>query len=720
MIKPRIKFSHRLLLVFSAAVLIYAILNIVASLLTTRSNFKKVNQRELTNLTESIYQTVLTYYLSHQQMVDNYTIMIGNIIQGSIYETGGINRIEAKTKQDSVLEFSLPELAVKRYHGIPDSIFHAGQYADYFSDQLSILVGFFQFEKDRMVLSYSQSGSEIETASEIIDNSSIFKTITKGEQYSGRLKINNQWHIVSGLPVYNEGKLVCGILCGMKLTDFEYLFDALNSFKPGKLYYPFIITQEGVVVAHPFIPANIDLTEIRDVKGRYFFSELIETIREQKEYEGEINYFWKNELEDKTTERFINYKYFPQAEWIIGVGTEKSELLAPFNDQIILSILISIGLFIIVLFILIIYSRRVSGQFKILLEAVSNYTNKNFKVKLEVKSNDEIGMLTEAFNNLADELYDYYIRMETLVQERTAELFVKNKELFLQQKKAEERSERIQTINEELKGVNEALVESEEKYRNLIESLRKEYIFYSQLPNGEYQYISPSVYDVLGYTVEEAKKGMKNFLTDNPINKKAMDVSEIALSGTSQSSFILEVYDSKQNIRIFEVSEFPILKEGKVHVVQAIAKDITRHVKTEEELRKTNSLLHNQKKELEKVIEYLKNAQIQLIQAEKMAALGQLISGIAHEINTPLGAINASSGNLTNSLNIAVSNLPLLIRTLARDGIFLFISLLKWVEGNTPELSPKEKRKIKKAIIKKFEEYHIDNAENIAVSLVFM
>lgn len=59
--------------------------------------------------------------------------------------------------------------------------------------------------------------------------------------------------------------------------------------------------------------------------------------------------------------------------------------------------------------------------------------------------------------------------------------------------------------------------------------------------------------------------------------------------------------------------------------------------------------LNKKNKKLQKTLNELKETQMQLINTEKMASIGQLISGVAHEINTPLASI-CSNNNLINKI----------------------------------------------------------------------
>lgn len=64
------------------------------------------------------------------------------------------------------------------------------------------------------------------------------------------------------------------------------------------------------------------------------------------------------------------------------------------------------------------------------------------------------------------------------------------------------------------------------------------------------------------------------------------------------------------------------------------------------ELRETNERLAAEQREIEALLRKMEDAQNQLLQSEKMAAIGQLAAGVAHEINNPIGFVNSNVGTL--------------------------------------------------------------------------
>jgi len=92
-----------------------------------------------------------------------------------------------------------------------------------------------------------------------------------------------------------------------------------------------------------------------------------------------------------------------------------------------------------------------------------------------------------------------------------------------------------------------------------------------------------------------------------------------------------------------------------------------------DELLKSNESLHS-------AMEELKDAQIQLVDAEKMASLGQLTAGIAHEINNPINFVKSNIGPLQMDIDDLVS----------------IIDAYKPLHDMAPEEMPEKLKEVKK------------------------
>ncbi|MBE9183764.1 hybrid sensor histidine kinase/response regulator [Microcoleus sp. LEGE 07076] len=174
-----------------------------------------------------------------------------------------------------------------------------------------------------------------------------------------------------------------------------------------------------------------------------------------------------------------------------------------------------------------------------------------------------------------------------------------------------------------------------------------------------------------------------------------------------------------------EVWGTPIYDDkGKVSYAIAAFADITQRKQAEKLIAEYNHTLEIQvaerTQELKIALENLQTTQEELIQSEKMAALGQLVAGVAHELNTPLGAIRSSAGNMIKFLGQTITNLPSLFQSLSPAETETFSELLYCSLQKDMTLTAKEERKLKRALIRQLESEDMDEADDIADTLVDM
>ena len=146
--------------------------------------------------------------------------------------------------------------------------------------------------------------------------------------------------------------------------------------------------------------------------------------------------------------------------------------------------------------------------------------------------------------------------------------------------------------------------------------------------------------------------------------------------------------------------------------------------KSNKRLVERNQLIESQKQEIEskndqlsETLTELTRAQAQLIESEKMASLGNLIAGISHELNSPLGAIKASAEAIDGVFLASVVKLTKVAESLSQEEMELVTELLVKSQSNE---SPgfKIDRQKKRELAKILNEESLKNANRVADILI--
>jgi two-component system, NtrC family, sensor kinase len=178
--------------------------------------------------------------------------------------------------------------------------------------------------------------------------------------------------------------------------------------------------------------------------------------------------------------------------------------------------------------------------------------------------------------------------------------------------------------------------------------------------------------------------------------------------------FISAINDVMDKVKAFAVGGVDFIT--KPFQVEEVLARIETHLK----ICSLQQSLQEKNQDLATAIYQLQATQEHLIQSEKMAALGQLIAGIAHEINTPLGIIGSSIDNISNFWDENLEKMPQFFQQLSEESQACFLALLHRSTNHETLFTSREKRKIKQQLSNELMAGGIENAEEIADSLVDM
>jgi PAS domain S-box-containing protein len=216
---------------------------------------------------------------------------------------------------------------------------------------------------------------------------------------------------------------------------------------------------------------------------------------------------------------------------------------------------------------------------------------------------------------------------------------------------------------QERQRIEQELRISEERYRSLVTAMSEGIVL--QNADGRITACNPSAERILGLTAQQMQGLTSIDLCWQAIHEDGspfpgeLHPTMVTLqTGKPQSNVIMGIHKPDGSLIWIAINSQPLFhpKQNQPYAVVTSFSDITQRKMSEEALRSLTQQQHKRALQLEQTLKQLQRTQSQLVHNEKMASLGQLVAGVAHEINNPTnfiyGNIYAASDYAQDLLNL--------------------------------------------------------------------
>ncbi len=195
-------------------------------------------------------------------------------------------------------------------------------------------------------------------------------------------------------------------------------------------------------------------------------------------------------------------------------------------------------------------------------------------------------------------------------------------------------------------------------YHSLVETI-PQMILCKDL-EGRFTFANQKFCAELGRTLDEIKgKTDLDFFPSELAEKYRNDDKDVLARG--QPIDIVEEHVTPKGDKLYvQVMKTPLFSsDGTPIGIQGIFWNVTERMRAEETLKRQNITLHELAESQRQAHEALKAAQSRMVETEKLASLGQLVAGVAHEINNPLAFVSNNVAVLERDLKDLIALIQL-------------------------------------------------------------
>ncbi|WP_024520035.1 ATP-binding protein [Bradyrhizobium sp. Tv2a-2] len=427
-------------------------------------------------------------------------------------------------------------------------------------------------------------------------------------------------------------------------VNLKLIWDVVSQIKVGEHGRAYVVGAQGRLIAHPDISLvlrNTDMSKLVQVKASLAGEVMSDELQGAPNIQGQRVLTASAPIAPLRWTMFVE---LPVEEAYASLYTALERLAIVLLAASIFAVLAGIFL-----------ARRMVGPIQALRAGAARMGGGDFSQRISIKTGDELEGLADQFNDMGARLQESYADLENKVEQRTAEL-------------TESLQQQTATSNV-LKVISRSAFDLESVMNTLTRSAQE----LCGATGGGLFLRDGDRLVCKGIAAVDAT--VREMMLRNPVPLDGEShMGRAVLTGTVVN--IPDFENSSTNLRQFQQAigfksflAVPLMREGRgvgvftlsrnepglfsqrqVELVQGFADQAVIAI---ENVRLFDEV-QARTQELSRSLDDLRTAQDRLIQTEKLASLGQLTAGIAHEIKNPLNFVNnfsALSSELIDELN---------------------------------------------------------------------